>query len=112
MPVGAQGGIVAVSVRQAGGAALPTSLAFCRKSRCGPAAGPEVFFMTREPELDAKAQLGIPGLDDILVGGLSRGHLYLVEGMPGTGKTTLALQYLLEGASRGESGLYITLSET
>jgi len=68
--------------------------------------------MTREPELDAKAQLGIPGLDDILVGGLSRGHLYLVEGMPGTGKTTLALQYLLEGASRGESGLYITLSET
>jgi circadian clock protein KaiC len=59
-----------------------------------------------------KAKLGIAGLDDILVGGLSRGHLYLVEGTPGTGKTTLALQYLLEGARCGETGLYITLSET
>jgi circadian clock protein KaiC len=68
--------------------------------------------MTREPQPTIKAEFGIPGLDDILVGGLARGHLYLIEGTPGTGKTTLALQYLLEGARRGETGLYITLSET
>jgi circadian clock protein KaiC len=61
---------------------------------------------------DAKARIGIDGLDDILVGGFARGHVYLVEGTPGTGKTTLALQYLLEGSRRGETGLYITLSET
>jgi circadian clock protein KaiC len=59
-----------------------------------------------------KAKLGILGLDDILSGGLSRGHIFLLEGMPGAGKTTIALQFLLEGASRGERGLYITLSET
>ncbi len=45
-------------------------------------------------------------------GGLTLDRLYLVEGMPGTGKTTFALQFLLEGASRGEPGLYVTLSET
>ncbi|HEV7277424.1 MAG TPA: ATPase domain-containing protein [Devosiaceae bacterium] len=68
--------------------------------------------MTSEQPLDPKAKLGISGLDNILSGGLTRGHLYLVEGTPGTGKTTLALQFLLEGAERGETGLYITLSET
>ncbi|QEE27682.1 AAA family ATPase [Terriglobus albidus] len=55
---------------------------------------------------------GVDGLDDILNGGLPKGHLYLVEGDPGTGKTTLALQFLLEGVERGEGGMYITLSES
>ena len=59
-----------------------------------------------------KARTGVEGLDDILVGGLSPGHVYLLEGNPGTGKTTIALQFLLEGAKLGEAGLYITLSET
>jgi circadian clock protein KaiC len=55
---------------------------------------------------------GVEGLDDILEGGLPAGHLYLVEGDPGTGKTTLALQYLLAGAEHGEPVLYVTLSES
>jgi circadian clock protein KaiC len=55
---------------------------------------------------------GIPGLDDVLGGGLPRNHLYLVEGNPGSGKTTLGLHFLREGARRGERGLYVTLSET
>jgi circadian clock protein KaiC len=55
---------------------------------------------------------GIAGLDDILCGGLTAHRVYLVEGSPGTGKTTLGLQFLLEGVARGEPGLYITLSET
>jgi circadian clock protein KaiC len=59
-----------------------------------------------------KATTGIPGLDDILAGGFARSHVYLIEGSPGAGKTTLALQFLLAGAARGERCLYITLSET
>src|SRR3954467_2048186 len=59
-----------------------------------------------------KAKSGIWGLDNILSGGFSRGHLFLVEGAPGTGKTTVALQFLLEGLRAGEKCLYITLSET
>ncbi len=55
---------------------------------------------------------GVAGLDDILEGGLPAGHLYLVEGDPGTGKTTLALQFLLSGANQGDSVLYVTLSES
>ena len=71
--------------------AEPTAVAFCPSHR---------------------SSSGVTGLDDILGGGLTRDRLYLVEGTPGTGKTTLALQFLLEGAKGGESGLYITLSET
>src|SRR6202030_1843145 len=59
-----------------------------------------------------KAKTGIWGLDDILSGGFSREHVFLVEGAPGTGKTTIALQFLMEGARAGEKCLYITLSET
>src|SRR5687768_5764463 len=58
------------------------------------------------------APTGIAGLDDILRGGFPRGRLLLVEGDPGVGKTTLALQYLLDGVRRGERCLYMTLSET
>lgn len=59
----------------------------------------------------AKAMTGVPGLDDILAGGLAAGHVFLLEGTPGTGKTTIALRYLLEGSRAGEKCLYITLSE-
>jgi circadian clock protein KaiC len=59
-----------------------------------------------------KASMGAAGLDDILAGGLQRGRVYLIEGSPGTGKTTIATQFLLAGAAKGERGLYITLSET
>lgn len=55
---------------------------------------------------------GVAALDDILGGGLTASRLYLIEGTPGAGKTTLALQFLLDGAARNERGLYITLSET
>lgn len=55
---------------------------------------------------------GIEGLDAILNGGFSPNRLFLIEGNPGSGKTTLALQYLLDGIRKGERGLYVTLSET
>ena len=61
---------------------------------------------------DSRAPTGVAGLDDILGGGLTPSRIYLLEGTPGTGKTTLALQFLLKGRELGEPGLYITLSET
>ena len=64
------------------------------------------------PEQSEKANLGVEGLDDITVGGLARGRLFLIEGSPGTGKTTIATQFLNAGAAAGERTLYITLSET
>jgi circadian clock protein KaiC len=59
-----------------------------------------------------RAQIGIRGLDEILHGGLIRSRLYLIDGNPGAGKTTLALHFLREGVRAGERCLYVTLSET
>jgi len=61
---------------------------------------------------DPRASTGIPGLDEVLCGGFPKQRLYLIHGTPGVGKTTLAMQFLLQGVKEGESGLYITLSET
>src|SRR5947209_2287771 len=58
------------------------------------------------------ASTGIDGLDHILLGGFPRHPVHLLQGDPGVGKTTLGLQFLLEGVRRGETGMYITLSET
>jgi circadian clock protein KaiC len=55
---------------------------------------------------------GIEGLDDVLGGGLQRRRVYLIEGVPGSGKTTLAMQFLMAAVARGEKALYVTLSET
>ena len=60
----------------------------------------------------ALAKTGISGLDDILGGGFTPHRLYLIEGVPGSGKTTLAVQFLLEGIRQGEPVLYVTLSES
>src|SRR5215208_1793486 len=59
-----------------------------------------------------KSSTGVPGLDSVMAGGYPARHMFLVEGDPGTGKTTLGLQFLLEGVRMGERGLYVTLSET
>jgi circadian clock protein KaiC len=66
----------------------------------------------RKPSSVELFATGISGLDDILGGGLARNHLYLIEGDPGTGKTTIAMQFLMEGTRRGQKGLYVTLSES
>ena len=58
------------------------------------------------------AGTGIPGLDEVLGGGLARNRMHLIEGSPGTGKTTIALQFLLAGAAQNERGLYISLAES
>ncbi len=59
-----------------------------------------------------RVETGVEGLDDVLGGGLPRNRLYLVQGDPGVGKTTLGLQFLLEGVRQGEPVLYVTMSET
>ena len=63
-------------------------------------------------ELLPRASTGITGLDHVLAGGWARNRLHLLEGSPGTGKTTIALQFLLAGAAEGEPGIYISLAET
>jgi circadian clock protein KaiC len=68
--------------------------------------------MSEHSDTRERADTGIAALDYVLNGGLPRNRLYLIEGDPGTGKTTLALQYLLAGAARSETALYVTLSET
>jgi circadian clock protein KaiC len=68
--------------------------------------------MAGRNESESLMSTGIAGLDDVLGGGLQRHRLYLLEGGPGSGKTTVALQFLLAGVPRGESLLYVTLSET
>jgi circadian clock protein KaiC len=64
------------------------------------------------PQPLRRCSTGVPGLDQVLCGGLPRDRIYLIDGTPGVGKTTLALQFLLEGVRAGESCLYVTLSET
>src|ERR1700749_4454975 len=59
-----------------------------------------------------RASTGVAGLDDILDGGLARNRLHLLEGSPGTGKTTIALHFLMAGAAVGETGIYVSLAET
>ena len=66
----------------------------------------------QKPHFLPRASTGIEGLDDILSGGWARNRLHLLEGSPGTGKTTIALQFLLAGAAAGETALYLTLAET
>jgi circadian clock protein KaiC len=63
-------------------------------------------------ELLPRANIGIAGLDDVIGGGLARNRLHLLEGSPGTGKTTIALQFLMSGAAAGEVGIYVSLAET
>lgn len=65
-----------------------------------------------ERQKGATASTGIPGLDDVLAGGLPRDRMYLLQGDPGVGKTTIGLQFLRTGVASGDKGLYITLSET
>src|SRR5689334_1691814 len=64
-----------------------------------------------QPQL-LRASTGVTGLHDILGGGLPANHLYRIDGEPGTGKTPLAMEFLLEGRKHGEKGLYVTLSES
>jgi circadian clock protein KaiC len=68
--------------------------------------------MMNQTENHPRSATGIAGLDDILGGGFIPHRLYLIDGDPGAGKTTLSLQYLIEGQRVGEKGLYVTLSET
>ena len=65
-----------------------------------------------DAQSDPRASTGVSGLDQLLRGGLPAHRLHLIDGDPGTGKTTLALQFLLAGRARGETALYVTLSET
>ena len=73
-----------------------------------------IIAMNGKPEkpFTRSVETGVGGLDEILAGGLEANRLYLVEGDPGSGKTTLALQYLLTGLAKGERALCVSMSET
>lgn len=71
-----------------------------------------ILFFSMKHRTSERISTGIIGLDNILKGGLPKNRLHLIEGSPGTGKTTLGLQFLLEGVRRGEKCLYVTLSES
>jgi circadian clock protein KaiC len=77
-----------------------------------PSAKGEAFIARDGLSSGVRIDTGISGLNEILHGGLPKHHLYLIEGNPGTGKTTLALQFLLAGIRAGEKVLYVTLSES
>jgi circadian clock protein KaiC len=76
------------------------------------AAGREIPGGDSGSEALSRAETGVAGLDQILGGGLPLNRMYLIEGDPGAGKTTLAMQFLLAGVKKGETGVYATLSET
>jgi circadian clock protein KaiC len=65
-----------------------------------------------EADSPPRASTGIPGLDEVLLGGFLAENVYLIQGNPGSGKTTLGMQFLMEGVRHGEAGLYVTLSES
>jgi circadian clock protein KaiC len=67
---------------------------------------------TQKHSGNSLCKVGIEGLNEILRGGLPRNRLYVIQGDPGVGKTTMALLFLLQGLKEGEKGFYITLSET
>ena len=68
--------------------------------------------LPRDPDAPPVASTGVPGLDQLLTGGLPREEMHLLQGMAGTGKTTIALEFLREGARLGEPTLYVTLSQS
>jgi circadian clock protein KaiC len=78
----------------------------------GPASHEQTEKVRADVYTDARVSTGCAGLDNILSGGFPRGRLYLIEGDPGAGKTTLAMQFMRAGISKGERALYITLSES
>jgi len=104
-----------------GGALLPNALAVpardakeITRRRLTECTVARYYWVAREPPMPTheRVQTGVPGLDQIVGGGLPEKALYLLKGDPGTGKTTMGLQFLVEGARRGEKCLYLCLAET
>ncbi|HUJ77997.1 MAG TPA: ATPase domain-containing protein [Thermoplasmata archaeon] len=67
--------------------------------------------MSASEAIVRKASTGVAGLDEMLGGGFPEGHVVLVTGLPGTGKTCLGLEFLLAGVARGEKGVFLSLEE-
>src|SRR5262245_22820708 len=89
----------------AGGRAFPPCRLQFERDLCGTSPMDASHILPR-------ARTGVVGLDDVLAGGLTRNRLHLLEGNPGAGKTTIALQFLRAGAEEGEMGIYVSLAET